>query len=92
MRERRRQRRRLRKGERGHLIDLQKGQVAKHLGLQNEIAAERRRLNDMGITSGVEIKIKKIAPLGDPIDIELRGYELCIRKKDMETIDIEVIE
>jgi ferrous iron transport protein A len=46
---------------------------------------------DMGITEGVQIKIKKIAPLGDPIDIELRGYELCIRKTDMSMIDVEVI-
>ncbi|HCB66397.1 MAG TPA: ferrous iron transport protein A, partial [Acholeplasmataceae bacterium] len=42
-------------------------------------------------TEGVQIKIKKIAPLGDPIDIELRGYELCIRKIDLSTIDVEVI-
>ena len=40
----------------------------------------------------VKVKIKKIAPLGDPVDIELRGYELCIRKSDMANIDIEVIK
>ena len=41
----------------------------------------------MGITKGVKIKIKKIAPMGDPIDIELRGYELAIRKKDLKDIE-----
>ena len=45
----------------------------------------------MGITYGVEVKVKKFAPLGDPVDVELRGYELCIRKNDMENIDVEVV-
>ena len=53
--------------------------------------ALKRRIMDMGITKGVEIEIKKIAPLGDPIDIMLRGYELCIRKSDMKSIDVRVI-
>ena len=64
-------------------------------GLVTNVEGEgklRRRLLDMGITTGVEVKIKKIAPLGDPVDIELRGYELCIRKKDLAEIDIEVIK
>ena len=52
----------------------------------------KRRLMDMGITEGVQIKVKKIAPLGDPIDIELRGYELCLRKKDLSLIEVEVIK
>jgi ferrous iron transport protein A len=47
----------------------------------------KRHLLDMGITKGVKIKIKKIAPMGDPIDIELRGYELAIRKKDLKDIE-----
>ena len=46
----------------------------------------------MGITRGVLIEIKKIAPLGDPVDIALRGYELCVRKEDMKSIDIKVVE
>ena len=46
----------------------------------------------MGITRGVVLEIKKIAPLGDPIDIYLRGYELCLRKADMEGIDIRVVK
>ena len=47
----------------------------------------KRHLLDMGITKGVKIKIKKIAPMGDPIDIEFRGYELAIRKKDLKDIE-----
>ena len=45
----------------------------------------------MGITRGVEITIKKIAPMGDPIDISLRDYELCIRKEDLQKIEVEVL-
>ena len=45
----------------------------------------------MGITRGVEITIKKIAPMGDPIDINLRDYELCIRKEDLSKIEVEVL-
>ena len=45
----------------------------------------------MGITKGVVLEIKKIAPFGDPIDLYLRGYELCVRRKDVEGIEVEVI-
>ncbi|MFA5421638.1 MAG: FeoA family protein [Bacilli bacterium] len=76
----------------GHLSDLDRGQKALVLNFHNDDAALRRRLLDMGITKGVVIEIKKIAPLGDPVDIRLRGYELCIRRKDMRSIDIKVIE
>lgn len=75
-----------------HLSDLVLGQKAKVLELHNENKALRRRLLDMGITKGVEIAIKKVAPFGDPVDIELRGYELCIRLSDMKNIDVEVTE
>lgn len=78
-------------GETTVLSKLKKGQKAKVIELHTENKALRRRLLDMGITEGVQIKIKKIAPLGDPIDIELRGYELCLRKKDLELIDVEVM-
>ncbi|MEF9984513.1 MAG: ferrous iron transport protein A [Oscillospiraceae bacterium] len=53
--------------------------------------ALRRRLVDMGITPGVEIMVRKIAPLGDPIQINLRGYELSIRKDDAANIEIKKI-
>lgn len=73
------------------LSDLKKGQIAKVIRINNENKALRRRLLDMGITKGVLVEIKKIAPFGDPIDIYLRGYELCLRKKDIETIEVEVV-
>lgn len=78
-------------GEEGHLSDLHRGQKAVVLNFHNDNDALRRRLLDMGITKGVVIEIKKIAPLGDPIDIHLRGYDLCIRKADMKGIDIKVL-
>jgi ferrous iron transport protein A len=70
---------------------LSKGQKGIVKSLSNEDLFLRRRLLDMGITEGVMIVIKKIAPLGDPVDIYLRGYELCLRKKDMEIVTVEVI-
>lgn len=79
-------------GEQGHLSDLKRGQKCFVIAIHNDNLALRRRLLDMGITKGVEIEVKKVAPLGDPIDISLRGYELCIRKEDMKEIDIEVIK
>ena len=81
----------LKSGEEGHLSDLRRGQKCVVLDFHNDNAVLRRRLLDMRITKGVEIEIKKIAPLGDPIDIMLRGYELCIRKSDMKSIDVRVI-
>ena len=51
--------------------------------------ALKRRLMDMGITKGVEIYVRKVAPLGDPLEITLRGYELSIRKADAENIEMD---
>ena len=51
--------------------------------------AVKRRIMDMGITKGVEIHIRKVAPLGDPVEVTVRGYELSIRKADAEMIEIE---
>ena len=51
--------------------------------------AVRRRIMDMGITKGVEIYVRKVAPLGDPIEITVRGYELSLRKADAESIEVE---
>ena len=51
--------------------------------------AVRRRIMDMGITKGVEIFVRKAAPLGDPIELNLRGYELSLRKDDAEMIEVE---
>ena len=81
----------LKKGDKAHLSDLKIGQRAKVLGIHMDKPDVRRHLLDMGITKGTEILIKKVAPMGDPVDIELRGYELCIRKEEMKNIDIEVL-
>ena len=51
--------------------------------------AIKRRIMDMGITKGVEIYVRKVAPLGDPIEINVRGYELSLRKADAEMIEVE---
>ena len=51
--------------------------------------AVKRRIMDMGLTKGVEVHIRKVAPLGDPIEITVRGYELSIRKADAENIEVE---
>ena len=51
--------------------------------------AVRRRIMDMGITKGVEVHIRKVAPLGDPVEVTVRGYELSIRKADAEMIEVE---
>ena len=50
--------------------------------------AVKRRIMDMGITKGVEIYVRKVAPLGDPMEVNIRGYELSLRKKDCEMIEI----
>ena len=67
--------------------DLKIGQS----GIVKKIYGEgplKRRIMDMGITKGVEIHVRKVAPLGDPIELNLRGYELSIRKQDAEMIEI----
>ena len=78
-------------GEKCNLSDLNVGQKAKVLKLNEPNKAIRRHLLDMGITRGVEITIKKVAPMGDPIDLQLRDYELCLRKEDLSKIEVEVI-
>lgn len=70
------------------LSELKKGDSAVVLSVNSDNLPLKRRLLDMGVTKGVEVKVKKIAPLGDPIDIELRGYELCLRKSDLASIEV----
>lgn len=53
------------------------------------VGALKRRIMDMGITKGVEIYVRKVAPFGDPIEINLRGYELSLRKADAEMVEVE---
>ena len=53
--------------------------------------AVKRRVMDMGLTKGVEVQVRKVAPLGDPIEVTVRGYELSIRKADAEMIEVESV-
>ena len=53
--------------------------------------AVRRRIMDMGLTKGVDVQVRKVAPLGDPMEVTVRGYELSIRKADAEMIEVESV-
>ena len=70
------------------LRDAEIGQTVKTVKLHGA-GAVKRRIMDMGITRGTEIYIRKVAPLGDPIEITVRGYELSLRKADAEMVEIE---
>ena len=69
------------------LKDVKVGRSCKVLRVHGE-GALRRRIMDMGITKGVEIYVRKVAPLGDPLELSVRGYELSIRKSEAEKIEI----
>ena len=64
------------------------GDTVKVVKLHGE-GAVKRRIMDMGLTKGVDVSVRKVAPLGDPIEITVRGYELSLRKADAETIEVE---
>lgn len=64
------------------------GDTLKVVKLHGE-GAVKRRIMDMGLTKGVEVYIRKVAPLGDPIEVTVRGYELSIRKSDAQMIEVE---
>ena len=64
------------------------GETLKVVKLHGE-GAVKRRIMDMGITKGVELTVRKVAPLGDPVEINVRGYELSIRKADADMIEVE---
>ena len=70
------------------LRDVKIGQTARVVKLHGE-GALKRRIMDMGITKGVEIYVRKVAPLGDPLELNLRGYERSLRKADAELIEVE---
>lgn len=70
------------------LKDAKIGQTVKVKKLNGE-GAVKRRIMDMGITKGAEVIIRKVAPLGDPIEVTVRGYELSLRKADAEMIETE---
>lgn len=64
------------------------GETVKVVKLHGE-GATKRRIMDMGLTKGVEVYIRKVAPLGDPVEITVRGYELSLRKADADMIEVE---
>lgn len=64
------------------------GETAKVVKLHSE-GAVKRRIMDMGLTKGIEVSVRKVAPLGDPIEVNVRGYELSLRKADAEMIEVE---
>lgn len=70
------------------LKDAKIGKPVTVIKLNGE-GALRRRIMDMGITKGVKITIRKVAPLGDPLELTVRGYELSLRKSDAELIEVE---
>lgn len=72
------------------LKEAKVGETLKVVKLGGE-GAVKRRIMDMGITRGVEVHIRKVAPLGDPVEITVRGYELSLRKADAEMIEVENI-
>ena len=70
------------------LKDVAVGETAKVVKINGE-GKVKRRIMDMGITKGVEIYVRKLAPLGDPIEVTVRGYELSLRKDDAEMLEME---
>ena len=71
-----------------NLKEAKIGETVKVVKLHGE-GAVKRRIMDMGITKGVEVYIRKVAPLGDPIEVTVRGYELSLRTADAEMIEVE---
>ena len=70
------------------LKDVKIGQTATVVKLHGD-GAIKRRIMDMGVTKGAQVYVRKVAPLGDPVEITVRGYELSLRKADAEMIEIE---
>ncbi len=70
------------------LKEAKVGETVKVVKLHGE-GAVKRRIMDMGVTKGVEVYVRKVAPLGDPVEVTVRGYELSVRKADAEMIEVE---
>ncbi len=70
------------------LKEVKPGTTVKVVKISGE-GAIKRRIMDMGITKGVEVFVRKVAPLGDPVEVTVRGYELSVRKADAELIEVE---
>ena len=71
-----------------NLKEVKVGDTVKVVKLTGQ-GATKRRIMDMGITKGVEVYVRKVAPLGDPIEVTVRGYELSLRKADAAMIEVE---
>lgn len=71
------------------LKEVKPGTTVKVVKISGE-GAIKRRIMDMGLTKGVEVFVRKVAPLGDPVEVTIRGYELSVRKTDAELIEVEV--
>lgn len=70
---------------------VRKGMRARVLRVPDDLP-NVKRLQEMGLVEGTEFKVVKVAPLGDPIEIDLRGYRLCLRKRETAGIDVEVLD
>ena len=70
------------------LRDVSIGETVKVVKIHGE-GAIKRRIMDMGLTKGTEVYVRKVAPLGDPVEVNLRGYELSIRKADAEMVEVK---
>ena len=70
------------------LREVKTGETVTVVKLNGE-GAVKRRIMDMGITKGVEIYVRKVAPLGDPVEVTVRGYELSVRKEDAQMVEVQ---
>lgn len=70
------------------LKDVRVGETATVVKLHGE-GATKRRIMDMGLTRGTEVYVRKVAPLGDPVELNVRGYELSVRKADAEMVEVD---
>jgi ferrous iron transport protein A len=72
------------------LQDLKKGVSARIISIDSD-SDMSQRLQEMGLTTGTEFRVVKVAPLGDPVEIDVRGYRLCLRKQEMSGFNLEVV-
>jgi ferrous iron transport protein A len=70
------------------LKEIKIGETVKVVKIHGE-GPVKRRIMDMGVTKGIEVYVRKVAPLGDPVEVTIRGYELSLRKEDAEMIEVE---
>lgn len=79
-------------GQKYYLNELKINSIAEVVELKNNNTLLKRRLLDLGLTKGVKLQVKKIAPLGDPVSFELRGYELGLRREELKSILVRLIK